>query len=145
MRAAGSQLVLELGGSARPAAVTLDSRRETRERTVRQVELTPFPRVGPDTGIRVGFSRDVSASGMALGVGESLPVGSLLRVLVRTVDGRPDFDAIARVAWCQQDAADAPTGPTAWLGLSLIAEIRRGMARVPRAEHEPVRQACPER
>jgi hypothetical protein len=131
------QLSLALGGSgSRP----LEARKEMRERTVRRVEYAPFPRVGSDTRTRVGFTRDASASGMALGVEEALPAGSLVRIIVQRVDGRPDFDAVARVAWCRQ-APGAPTGsPAAWLGLALVAEVRRGMARIPSAT-APVQRA----
>jgi len=132
------QLSLAFGGGEGRSARTLESRMELRERTVRRVEYAPFPRVGSDTRARVGFTRDVSTSGMALGVDEALPVGSLLRIMVQGVDGRPDFDAVARVAWCRA-ASDAPSGsPTARLGLSVIAEVRRGLARVPRSAAVPV-------
>jgi len=138
----------------------VESRREPRQETVRRVEYTAFPRVGSDTGTRVGFTRNVSQSGMALGVEEPLPVGSLVRVVVQHVDGRPDFDAVARVAWARDghEAArptpDPAEGPGAhrmlragnrpgaapwWLGLVLVAEVRRGLARVPGKTATPAR------
>lgn len=124
------QLSLAFEGEGRRVARTLESRRGLRERTVRRVEYTPFPRVGSDTRTRVGFTRDVSAAGMALGVDDAFPVGSLLRVIVQQADGRPDFDAVVRVAWCQAGADAGPDDPRAWLGLVQVAEIRRGMARI---------------
>lgn len=120
----------------------VESRMEPRETTVRRVEYTCFPRVGSDTLTRVGFTRNVSASGMALGVEETLPVGSLLRVIVQKVDGRPDFDAVARVAWCQENRDRSPGAPEGWLGLVLVAEVRRGLARVPRQTALPVRRSA---
>jgi len=127
------QLSLAFEGEERRTVRRLESRRELRERTVRRVEYTPFPRVGSDTRTRVGFTRDVSASGMALGVDDAFPVGSLLRVIVQQADGRPEFDAVVRVGWCRAGAEPGPDQPPAWLGLVQVAEIRRGMARIPRA------------
>jgi len=135
-----------------------ESRKEPREETVRRVEYSAFPRVGSDTATRIGFTRNVSPSGMAIGVAEPLPVGTLLRVLVQRADGRADFDAVARVAWCREGrdeslprapdasdtaADDGPRGaPQAWLGLVLVAEVRRGLARVPRSTAMPVRRSA---
>ena len=72
--------------SADQLAFTLDAlrpgriRREPRRDTVRIVEYTRFPRVGPDRGPRIGFTRDISASGMCIGTEEPESVGALLRV-----------------------------------------------------------------
>lgn len=139
------QLSLDLPRLER--ARRIESRMEPRELTVRRVEYSAFPRVGNDTGTRTGFTRDVSPSGMALGVDEPLAVGTLLRVLVQRVDGRPDFDAVARVAWCQESRGEpAGTGPNGapafWLGLVLVAEVRRGLARVPRSTATPMRRSA---
>jgi len=131
------QLSLAFGGSGSRPSGTLESRREMRERTVRRVEYAPFPRVGSDTRTRVAFTRDASTSGMGLGVEEALPGGTLLRVIVQRVDGRPDFDAVARVVWCREETGS----PRAWIGLAVVAEVRRGMARVPGAAVAPGRQA----
>ena len=68
MMEAARQLSLAFGGSGGRPSGTLESRRELRERTVRRVEYTPFPRVGSDTRTRVAFTRDASSSGMGLGV-----------------------------------------------------------------------------
>lgn len=132
------QLSLAFGGSGSRPSGTLESRREMRERTVRRVEYTPFPRVGSDTRTRVAFTRDASTSGMGLGVEEALPVGTLLRVIVQRADGRPDFDAVARVAWCREAEAGVPR---AWLGLAVVAEVKRGMARIPGASPARERRA----
>jgi len=134
------QLSLGLPRGAR--GLRVESRMELREETVRRVEYTTFPRVGANTLTRVGFTRNVSASGMALGVDEVLPVGSLVRVVVQAVDGRPDFDAVARVAWCRTDRERSAGSPGGWLGLVLVAEVRRGLARVPRSPAVPVRRSA---
>jgi hypothetical protein len=120
----------------------IESRMEAREESVRRVEYTSFPRVGSDTLTRVGFTRNASPSGMALGVAEALPVGSLLRVIVQSVDGKPDFDAVARVAWCRENRDETPGAPASWLGLVLVAEVRRGLARVPRSTATPLQRSA---
>jgi len=139
-------------------APRVESRMELREETVRRVEYSAFPRVGSDTATRIGFTRNISPSGMAIGVDDPLPVGTLLRVLVQRADGHPDFDAVARVAWCRESRDEAlprraePShtapaegtrgAPHAWLGLVLVAEVRRGLARVPHATAMPVRRSA---
>jgi len=136
MTQGGRQLSLGIGGNESRPGPDQESRTEIREPRVRRVEYTPFPRAGLGTRARVGFTRDLSASGMSLGVDEPLPVGSLLRVIVQQVDGRPDFDAVVRVAWCREDRFQAPARPSkpgrprAWMGLSVVAEVRRDLARV---------------
>jgi hypothetical protein len=53
---------------------------------------------------------------MCLGVDRPALVGTLVRVLVCAVDGRPAFDTIARVTRCD------PRGPDRhWLGLAFLA------------------------
>jgi len=121
---------------------TVESRNEPREETVRRVEYTSFPRSAADSRARVGFTRNVSDSGMALGVDEVLPVGTLLRVVVQKPDGAADFDAVARVAWCHEARERSARTPNAWLGMVLVAEIRRGLARVPHSATSPVRGAA---
>ena len=104
-------------------AVTLDApvprttRREPRQNTVRIVEYTRFPRVGPSRGPRIGFTRDLSASGMCIGADEPEPVGSLLRVTLRNVDGRPSQPCVERVVWCSP-ARDGRH----WIGVERLAE-----------------------
>jgi hypothetical protein len=81
----------------------------------------------------VGFTRDCSASGICLGAERPEPVGSLLRVVVRDVDGRPTLESLARVVWCRPCADQS-----AWLGLSLVMQVRaRKGARV-RAPSSPL-------
>jgi hypothetical protein len=96
-----------------------DRRREKRDPLVRQVEIHPFPRVLLAEGQQIGMTRDLSASGLCLRAERQQSVGSLLRVVVRGVDGRPALESVGRVAWC------GPVhGGTCRVGLSLVA--RRG-------------------
>jgi hypothetical protein len=89
------QLPLLRGGHGSDAARS--SARESREADVRLVEYCPFPRSTATGGWRLGFALDVSSSGMCLEVEPGLRIGSLLRVTLRSVDGRPTLDALARV------------------------------------------------
>lgn len=95
-------------------------RREAREETVRIAEYSCFPRSAPEPGQRFGFTRDFSASGMCLGVDESESVGSLLRVTLRSIDGRPGRTALERVVWCS-----AARDGRYWLGLEQLSECER--------------------
>lgn len=92
-------------------------RREARRDTVRIVEYTRFPRVGPDPGPRIGFTRDLSASGMCIGTDEAEAVGTLLRVSIRDLDGRPSRPCIERVVWCRH-----ARGGRHWIGLKRLTD-----------------------
>jgi len=48
---------------------------------------------------RLAFTRDLSESGLCLHVSQPEPAGSLLRVVIRGVDGEPVREAIARTVW----------------------------------------------
>ena len=88
-----------------------------REETVRIVEYSRFPRVAPLQNLRVGFTRDLSAAGVCLGVDECEPVGSLLRLSVRDVAGHCADAFIGRVAW-----TEVGRDGRFWLGLELLTE-----------------------
>lgn len=122
------QLALDFGGSARGGALAMAPRREPRASVVRLVEYAPFPRVRADQRRAVGFTRDLSTSGMRLGATEALPVGSLLHVVVRCVDGRPTLDSLAEVTWCGADSSG-----DVLLGLRLVSERRLAPRLVRRA------------
>jgi len=114
-----SQLALDFAeGEALPAGA-MPLRREQREEIVRLVEYAPFPRVRADQRRRSAFTRDISPSGMCLGVDFVEPVGSLLRIIVRCVDGRPTRDFLARVEWCRPGP-----GGRVWLGTSSMGDAR---------------------
>lgn len=91
----------------------------------RLAEWSPFPRSRPDPQWQVGFARRVSTSALRLDVEHGVPVGSLLRVLLRDADGRPTLDAVTRVDWALQDDQARVT-----VGLSVVAEAGREPARV---------------
>jgi hypothetical protein len=91
----------------------------------RLVEWSPFPRSRPDQHWQVGFARRLSTSAMRLDVEHGVPVGSLLRVLLRDADGRPTLDAVTRVDWALQGEQTRVT-----VGLSVLARARRGPARL---------------
>lgn len=94
-------------------------RREPRESAVRVVEVAPLPRLDAEARPRVGFTRDLSPSGMCVGLDQSERVGRLLRVRLRELDGRPAREAIGRVVWCSGDPDHRY-----WVGLRLLAGTR---------------------
>ncbi len=79
------------------------------------VELVPFPRGRAADGRAMGFTRDLSPSGLCLRVERPKPKGALLRVIVRGVDGRPALDSIARVMHCRPEVSGRHA-----LGLALL-------------------------
>jgi len=103
-----------------PAVREVRERREPRLPLVRHVEYTPFPRVSASQRGRLGFTRDVSASGLCLRADAPEPVGALLRVAVRGVDGSTTRLAVARVVWTRPTADGAH-----WIGLSVVEECGR--------------------
>lgn len=111
--------------AARPPYAT--ARSEERIALVRHVEYTPFPRVYARQRGRLAFTRDLSASGLCLRADAPEPVGALLRVSVRGVDGRPVRTAVARVVWTRPTVDGAH-----WLGLSIVEECGRRALRAPR-------------
>ncbi len=115
------------GGNTMSAATDrIGSRRERRQGLVRRVEYSAFPRVKADQRERTGFTRDVSPSGLCLRTDVAEPTGSLLRLVVRDVDGRPTLESLARVAWRR------PTEEgTWWLGLALLEGRRQARIRPP--------------
>jgi hypothetical protein len=109
------------------------ARREERVDVVRLVEYAPYPRVFAHQQGRLGFTRDLSPSGMCLRVEAPERVGSLLRIAVRDVDGRPAREAVARVAW-RSGAADGAF----WIGLSLVEACPRRPLRARRSVAAPL-------
>ena len=132
MTAANVQLCLPVTQASGSAAVQ-ETRRGPRVEVVRHVEYYPYPRARSDQGLRIGFTRDVSPSGLCVRVDTPERVGSLLRVTLREVDGRPMLESIARIVW----SAPSIDGGL-WLGLSLVEAARPRPVRV-RYEPRPVR------
>ena len=116
----GAQLSLDLPQDPLRAFV---DRREEREELVRVMEYTHFPRLTHDQVPRIGFTRDVSASGACIGVDSAESVDSLLRVVLRDVDGKAMRLAVARVAWTSR-ARDGRY----WLGLEIVSAREVGVA-----------------
>lgn len=90
------------------------TRCKARRHEVRLVEYQPFPRASAAQGMRVGFTRDLSTAGMCLEVDREQRVGSLLRLTLRSIDGRPTLEALARVAWCH------PANGATLIGLAFV-------------------------
>jgi hypothetical protein len=103
----------------------LSARCEAREDTLRIVEYTGFPRLVPEARPRLGFTRDLSLSGLCLGTEAAEPIGSLLRVTVLEIDGRATPASVHRVVWCSSERDGR-----FWLGLELLAEPQERMHRV---------------
>jgi len=110
----GGQLSLDLQEVPQHSFV---DRCEEREEIVRVMEYTHFPRLTHDPLPRIGFTRDVSASGACIGVDSAEPVDALLRVVLRDVDGKAVRLAVARVAWTRRNHDGRY-----WLGLELVSK-----------------------
>jgi len=124
MRDARSQVSLDFEGGG--SVTTLRSVRKARRiATVRLVEFAPFPRARREERWHVGFTLDLSSKGACLRAKETEPVGSLLHVIVRGVDGRPTLDSIARIVW----SANGRFGEVR-MGLSMLATRSRRPRRV---------------
>jgi hypothetical protein len=124
MREVGGQLSLDFG--KRESTLGLRAARKARRiATVRLVEFAPFPRVRRQERWHVGFTLDLSSQGACLRTKETAPIGSLLRVIVRGVDGRPTLDSIARVVW----SANGRFGEVR-MGLSMLAARTRRPLRL---------------
>ena len=96
-------------------------RSETRRDEVRIVEYAPFPRIGGGEPPRIAFTRDLSPSGLCIGSDHPEAVGSLLRVVIRGADGRPEPPSIGRVVWCE------PAGDGRhWIGLERVTSVDPG-------------------
>lgn len=128
MRGAGGQLAFDFGGDASTGG-SWTARRVRRDATVRLVEYAPFPRVHRDQQWRHGFTLDLSSRGLCVRTKAVAPIDSLLRIIVRSVDGRPFLDAVARVAWI----ARTPQAPPR-MGLEIVASRDRRPVTVPAAD-----------
>jgi hypothetical protein len=104
--------------------------RHTRTESLRLIDYSPFPRVDVDQGPRMGLSLNESDSGLCVAVDNSVKVGSLLRILIRGVDGRPARDVVTRVVWCKTDKDGRMRA-----GLAFLREGRASMLKVRRNEH----------
>lgn len=128
MRGAGGQLAFDFGGSAGTGG-SWTVRRVRRDATVRLVEYAPFPRVHRDQQWRHGFTLDLSPRGLCVRAKVVAPIDSLLRIIVRSVDGRPSLDAVARVTWIARTPQEHPR-----MGLEIVASRDRRPITVPAAD-----------
>lgn len=106
--------------------ISADLRTEARTETVRIVEYTEFPRRVSNRELRMGFTRDISDSGVCLGVDHPEPVGSMLRLDIRTLDGRHTDARIGRVAWTS-DGGDGRH----WIGIEMLTSTSNTAAAAP--------------
>lgn len=123
MRGAGSQLAFDFGGNAgtgRPRPV----RKVRRDETMRLVEYAPFPRVQRGPQWRHGFTLDLSPRGLCVRAKDVAPIGSLLRIILRSVDGQPALDGVARVRWTERSVTGGQR-----MGLEVIARKQPQRAR----------------
>jgi hypothetical protein len=98
-------------------AAKTGERREAREDTVRIVEYSRYPRDSAEQRAQLGFTRDLSRTGMCVGVDRGEHVGALLKLCVRDVDGFSPEPTIARVVWTR-----AEWDGRFWLGLELLSD-----------------------
>ncbi|MBW2231511.1 MAG: PilZ domain-containing protein [Deltaproteobacteria bacterium] len=105
----------------------LPPRGEKREKVVRIVEYSHYPRIARDQRRQVGFTRDESGSGLCIVASECENEGTLLRVALRSVDGGPTLDALAHVVWCESREDGRYT-----IGLALLEQTGRRMMKVRR-------------
>ena len=104
------------------------TRSEPRERTVRVVEYSRYPRRLANEGRHVGYTQDRSASGLGLDLSERVWPGELLQVTLRDIDGTVAVDGLARVVWCREKADGRSEA-----GVSMLRENgERPMMRVRR-------------
>lgn len=132
MRGAGGQLAFEFGGNAGTGR-SRTARTVLRDETMRLVEYAPFPRAQRGQQWRHGFTLDLSPRGLCIRAKEVAPIGSLLRIIVRSADGRPSLDAVVRVAWVARRRA----GGHPRMGLEIVASRDRRPLSVPPAGTMP--------
>ena len=126
----GGQLSLDFGRTESTHGLQA-ARKARRVATVRLVEFAPFPRERRNERWGLGFTLDLSSQGACLRTKEAAAVGSLLRVVVRGVDGRPTLDSIARVVW----HARGNLGEVR-MGISMLASRIRRATRTRRSTPE---------
>ena len=105
--------------------------RSVRQEAMRQIDYAPFPRTNCDQGPQGGLSLNESETGLCVAISQPEAIGSLLRVMIRGVDGRQTRDVVTRVVWCN------PSDDGRYrAGLALLRESRPQMMKV----REPSRQ-----
>lgn len=100
-------------------------RLQTRRDGLRQVDYSAFPRMSIDSDKQLGLMLNESNSGLCLITCTDERVGSLLRVMVRSLHGHVSRDVVARVVWSKEATAGRYR-----LGLALLRETQPRMVRV---------------
>lgn len=121
------------------AAPLRDAHRDTPDAGACVVECCPFPRVSATRGWRVGVARERSATGLRLELDASQPVGSLLRIVLRGIDGGSTLDALGRVTACTEGAERVR------LDVALVETAPGTEAEAPRPSLARVRPPAPRR
>lgn len=101
---------------------------EDRARAMRIAEYTPFPRVSRHQQKKLGFTSDEAGPILRVAARSREKPGTLLRVAVLGIDGRPQLETLARVAWCQENG-----GGYVSLGLALAEENQHSARTVRRS------------
>jgi hypothetical protein len=104
-------------GLDHPLELSSVNRAEERIDTVRIVEYSEFPHRVSKRSARVGFTRDISGSGLCVGAERPERVGSMLRLGIRALDGGPTDSRIGRVAWTSETLDGRH-----WIGIKLLTE-----------------------
>ncbi len=98
---------------------------ENRDAMIRLAEYSPFPWTNADQRRNEAVTINISQTGICLRVDTPIEPDSMLRVIVRDLDGKPYRDALARVAWCRKEQSGSSI-----LGLTLVAEMGCNPVRV---------------
>ncbi|MDE0886676.1 MAG: PilZ domain-containing protein [Myxococcota bacterium] len=109
-----------------PAPAPESARAERREQVVRSLEYSHYPRNSRNQQRLTGLTRDQSHSGLCVIVDQPEAKGTLLQVVLQTLDGESALEALALIVWCR--ARD--DGRYA-VGLSLVESSTR--------RHSPMR------
>ena len=99
--------------------------RSARQEAMRQIDYSHFPRMSCDGGPQGGLSLNESETGLCIAIPQPQPIGTLLRVMVRGVDGRKVRDVVTRVVWC-----DRSKDGRYRVGVEMLREGRAKMMRV---------------
>jgi hypothetical protein len=100
-------------------------RTNARDDALRLVEFAPYPRVSLDQRPQVGLALNRSESGLCIAVNEPEEIGTLLRIIVRGVEGSLVQDVLARVVWCRAEVDGRHR-----MGIALLREQRPRPMRV---------------
>ncbi len=117
--------------SVTPAPLRSEAiQRSVRSESLRLIDYSPFPRMDLDRGTCKGMSLNESETGLCIALEDEVEVGSMLRVVIRGVDGEPTRDIVTRVVWCRENIHGRVRA-----GLAFLREGRARMLKVRRTEH----------